>query len=93
MDGQFEYRHGGPVFIPGSNHQRRAGEHRHQHHERHEAGDEQIERLWDDVAPFLSSDRGMHSNLIEHWSLPGEPLEDAFALTARIRSLIGPREV
>ena len=55
-----------------------------------EAGDEQIERLWDDVAPLLSSDRDIHSSLIEHWSLPGEHLDDAFALTARIRNLLGP---
>ena len=52
-----------------------------------EAGDEAIECLWNEVAPLLLADREIHSNLIEHWSLPGESLEDAFAITARIRTL------
>lgn len=52
-----------------------------------EAGDEAVERLWDQVAPLLSIDRDMHSSLIEHWSVPGEPLDDAFAITPRLRDL------
>lgn len=55
--------------------------------DRMEAGDESVERLWGEVAQLLSADQEMHSSLIEHWSLPGEPLEDAFALTARIRGI------
>lgn len=53
-----------------------------------EAGDEAIESLWHDVAPLLVADREILSSLIEHWSLPGEPLDDAFAITARLRSLL-----
>lgn len=53
------------------------------------AGDASIERLWDRVAPLLSADLALHSSLVEHWSLPGEPLEDAFAITPRVRSLAG----
>jgi hypothetical protein len=52
-----------------------------------EAGDAAIERLWNDVAALLLADRDIHSNLIEHWRLSEESLEDAFAITARIRSL------
>ena len=52
-----------------------------------EAGDESSERLWDEVAPRLSADREIHSTLIAHWSVPGEPLDDAFAITSRIRRL------
>lgn len=55
-----------------------------------EAGDELIEPLWADVAKLLLADREIHSSLIEQWSLPGEPLDDAFAITARVRELMRP---
>jgi hypothetical protein len=52
------------------------------------AGEDSAERLWDAMAPMLLADRDLHAGLIEHWSLPGEPLEDAFAITARVRDLM-----
>lgn len=52
-----------------------------------ESGDSAFELLWNDVALLLSRDRELHKQLIEHWSLGTEPLEDAFAITPRIREL------
>ncbi len=52
-----------------------------------ENGDDTVEFLWSDVAQILVDDRPMHVDLIAHWSLPGEPLEDAFPITARLRHL------
>lgn len=56
-----------------------------------EAGDEPTEHLWNDVARLLLANRDIHSSLIDHWRLPDEPLENAFAITGRLRDLMGDR--
>jgi hypothetical protein len=40
---------------------------------------------WEKVVELLQADRQLHWDLIEHWALMGEPLENAFRLTSRIR--------
>jgi len=45
------------------------------------------ENAWSKLADLLRSDRTLHADLIEHWALPGEPLEDAFPLTRLVRGL------
>ncbi|HEX8705208.1 MAG TPA: hypothetical protein VF815_40630 [Myxococcaceae bacterium] len=42
---------------------------------------------WNQVAALLQVDGELHQDLIEHWALIGEPLEDAFPLTPRMRAV------
>ncbi|WP_075298540.1 hypothetical protein [Stigmatella aurantiaca] len=42
-------------------------------------------RAWERVEAFLQVDREIHWDLIEHWALMGEPLENVFPLTSRMR--------
>jgi hypothetical protein len=42
---------------------------------------------WDKVVALLQADRQLHWNLIEHWALIGEPLENVFRLTSRMRAV------
>jgi hypothetical protein len=42
---------------------------------------------WEKVVEFLQADRQLHWDLIEHWALMGEPLENVFHLTSRIRAV------
>jgi len=40
---------------------------------------------WERLAALLRADGKLHWELIEHWALIGEPLEDAFPLTPKVR--------
>lgn len=42
---------------------------------------------WEKVEALLQADRQLHWELIEHWALMGEPLEDVFPLTSRMRTV------
>jgi hypothetical protein len=42
---------------------------------------------WEKVEALLQADRQLHWELVEHWALMGEPPEDVFRLTARIRTV------
>jgi hypothetical protein len=44
-------------------------------------------RAWERVVEFLQADRQLHWDLIDHWALMGEPLENVFPLTPRIRAV------
>jgi hypothetical protein len=43
-------------------------------------------QAWNSLVHFLNLDLELHRDKLEYWSLPGEPLEDAFRLTPLIRS-------
>ncbi|MCP4200815.1 MAG: hypothetical protein GY769_02625 [bacterium] len=47
------------------------------------------EELWEDIVELLNNRRTLHSDLIEHWVLEGETLDDAFALTPYVRRALG----
>jgi hypothetical protein len=42
---------------------------------------------WERVAAHLQADHKLHLKLIEHWALIGEPLEDVFHLTSKMRAV------
>jgi hypothetical protein len=42
---------------------------------------------WERVVALLQADRKLHWDLIEHWALMGEPLEDVFRLTPKMRTV------
>ena len=43
--------------------------------------------MWTALRSLLQQDHVLHTELIEHWALVDEPLEDAFALTPLVREL------
>jgi hypothetical protein len=45
------------------------------------------DNAWERVVALLQADRSLHSDLIDYWSLTGEPLEDAFSLTPKMRAV------
>lgn len=51
-------------------------------------GDDGLEGgAWEKLAELLQAERQLHWELIEHWALVGEPPEDVFRLTSRMRTL------
>jgi hypothetical protein len=51
-------------------------------------GEEGLEGgAWEKVVELLQADRQLHWDLIEHWTLVGEPPENVFRLTSRIRTV------
>ena len=42
---------------------------------------------WERVAALLQADHKLHWEVIEHWALTGEPLEDVFHLTLKMRAV------
>jgi len=44
-------------------------------------------RAWSALADLLRMNHGLHRDQVEYWSVVGEPLEDAFALTPLARAL------
>lgn len=50
--------------------------------------DEGLEdEAWEKVVALLQADRKLHWDLIEHWALMGEPLENVFRLTPKMRTV------
>jgi hypothetical protein len=45
------------------------------------------DEAWERVAALLQADRKLHWELIEYWALMGEPLEDVFRLTPKMRAV------
>ncbi|MBN1207137.1 MAG: hypothetical protein JXB05_19785 [Myxococcaceae bacterium] len=45
------------------------------------------EEAWEKVVALLQADRQLHWDLIEHWALMGEPPENVFRLTSRMRTV------
>ncbi len=43
--------------------------------------------MWTALRTILQHDHMLHGDLIEHWALADEPVEDAFALTPFVREL------
>ena len=43
--------------------------------------------MWAALRSLLQQDHVLHTDLIEHWALVDEPIEDAFALTPFVREL------
>lgn len=52
-----------------------------------ERGEGLEDEAWEKVVALLQADRKLHWDLIEHWALPGEPLENAFRLTPKMRAV------
>jgi hypothetical protein len=51
-------------------------------------GNEGLEdEAWEKVVALLQADRKLHWDLIEHWALMGEPLENVFRLTPKMRTV------
>lgn len=44
-------------------------------------------RTWNAVSDLLRKNYKLHRDQVEYWAVPGEPLEDAFALTPLARAL------
>jgi hypothetical protein len=44
-------------------------------------------KAWEKLAALLETDHRLHWELIEHWALLGEPLEETFPLTPRMRAV------
>ena len=42
---------------------------------------------WGPLRALLKRDHASHAELIQHWALPGDPIDSAFALTPFIRDL------
>lgn len=53
-----------------------------------DAEDETGERLWPRVYQILEAERDTLEEVIRYWSIPENPLENSFAITARIRPLL-----
>jgi hypothetical protein len=49
--------------------------------------EEAARRAWDDIGEYVRRDAALHRDLLDHWVLAGEPLEDAFRLTPMARRL------
>lgn len=49
------------------------------------------QQAWNNLKDLLLADSELHRGQIEYWALPGEPLEDAFALTPLVRALRGKK--
>ena len=45
------------------------------------------DEAWEKVVALLQADRKLHWDLIEHWALMGEPLENVFRLTPKMRTI------
>jgi hypothetical protein len=44
-------------------------------------------RIWNPLADLLRTNYELHRDQVEYWAMPGESLEDAFALTPLARTL------
>jgi hypothetical protein len=52
-----------------------------------ERGEGLEDEAWEKVVALLQGDRQLHWDLIEHWALMGESLEEVFLLTPKMRAV------
>lgn len=45
------------------------------------------DEVWARVVGLLQADRQLHEGLVEHWALTGEPLDNVFSLTPKMRAV------